>query len=31
MRAASLLAAQGRFDGLANAASGPDLNSLFRG
>jgi 2-methylisocitrate lyase-like PEP mutase family enzyme len=31
MRAASLLAAEGRFDGLANAASGPDLNSLFRG
>jgi 2-methylisocitrate lyase-like PEP mutase family enzyme len=30
MRAARLLAAEGKFDGLANAASGQDLNSLFR-
>jgi len=30
MRAASLLADQGRFDGLANAASGDELDSFFR-
>jgi 2-methylisocitrate lyase-like PEP mutase family enzyme len=30
MRAAKLLAAQGKFDGLADAAAGKDLNSLFR-
>ncbi len=30
MRAARLLAEQGRFDGFANAASGRELNSLFR-
>ena len=30
MRAARLLAEQGRFDGFANAASGHELNSLFR-
>ena len=30
MRAARLLAEQGRFDGFANAASGQELNSLFR-
>jgi len=30
MRAASLLAEQGRFDGLANAASGDELDSFFR-
>ena len=29
MRAARLLAEQGRFDGLLNAASGNELNSLF--
>ena len=30
MRAARLLAEQGRFDGFTNAASGQELNSLFR-
>ncbi len=30
MRAAKLLAAEGKFDGLADAAAGKDLNSLFR-
>ena len=30
MRAAKLLAVEGKFDGLADAASGKDLNSLFR-
>ncbi len=30
MRAATLLAQQGRFDGFANAASGDELNRLFR-
>ena len=30
MRAANLLAAEGKFDGLADAASGKDLNFLFR-
>jgi 2-methylisocitrate lyase-like PEP mutase family enzyme len=30
MRAATLLAVEGKFDGLADAASGKDLNSLFR-
>ena len=30
MRAATLLADQGRFDGLANAASGDKLDSFFR-
>ena len=29
MRAAKLMADAGRFDGLANAASGADLNALF--
>jgi hypothetical protein len=29
MRAARLLAEQGRFDGLAGAASGRELNALF--
>ena len=31
MRAARLIAEQGKFDGLANAASGHELNSFFRG
>ncbi|HEY3177687.1 MAG TPA: isocitrate lyase/phosphoenolpyruvate mutase family protein [Casimicrobiaceae bacterium] len=30
MRAATLIAEQGKFDGFANAASGNELNSLFR-
>jgi 2-methylisocitrate lyase-like PEP mutase family enzyme len=30
MRAARMIAEQGRFDGLADAASGPELNSFFR-
>jgi 2-methylisocitrate lyase-like PEP mutase family enzyme len=30
MRAARLIAEQGKFDGFANAASGQELNSLFR-
>ena len=30
MRAARLIAEQGKFDGLANAASGQELNSFFR-
>jgi len=30
MRAARLIAEEGRFDGVGDAASGPDLNSLFR-
>ena len=30
MRAARLIAEEGRFDGLANAASGQELNALFR-
>ena len=30
MRAATLIAEQGRFDGFANAASGQELNALFR-
>jgi 2-methylisocitrate lyase-like PEP mutase family enzyme len=30
MRAARLLAAEGKFDGLADAASGQELNALFR-
>lgn len=30
MRAASMMAEQGRFDGLAGAASGAELNALFR-
>jgi 2-methylisocitrate lyase-like PEP mutase family enzyme len=30
MRAARLLSEQGRFDGFTNAASGDELNSLFR-
>jgi 2-methylisocitrate lyase-like PEP mutase family enzyme len=30
MRAARLIAEQGKFDGFANAASGHELNSLFR-
>ena len=30
MRAASLIATEGRFDGLASAASGAELNSFFR-
>ena len=30
MRAAKLIAEEGRFDGLASAASGADLNALFR-
>jgi len=29
MRAARMLAEEGRFDGFANAASGKELNSLF--
>jgi 2-methylisocitrate lyase-like PEP mutase family enzyme len=31
IRAAKLMVEEGRFDGLANAASGADLNGLFRG
>jgi 2-methylisocitrate lyase-like PEP mutase family enzyme len=31
MRAARMLAEEGRFDGFADAASGKELNSLFRG
>jgi 2-methylisocitrate lyase-like PEP mutase family enzyme len=31
MRAAKLIAEEGRFDGFADAASGADLNTLFRG
>ncbi len=31
MRASKLLAEQGRFDGLADAASGAELNEIFRG
>jgi hypothetical protein len=31
MRAATLLATQGSFEGLAAAASGAELNALFRG
>jgi 2-methylisocitrate lyase-like PEP mutase family enzyme len=31
MRAARLIAEQGKFDGFANAASGQELNSFFRG
>jgi hypothetical protein len=31
MRAARLIAEQGKFDGFANAASGKELNSLFGG
>jgi 2-methylisocitrate lyase-like PEP mutase family enzyme len=31
MRAAKLMAEEGRFDGLANAASGAELNKLFGG
>ena len=31
MRAAKLIAEEGRFDGFADAASGADLNALFRG
>jgi 2-methylisocitrate lyase-like PEP mutase family enzyme len=31
IRAAKLMAEEGRFDGLANAAAGADLNGLFRG
>ena len=31
IRAATLMVEEGRFDGLANAASGADLNGLFRG
>jgi 2-methylisocitrate lyase-like PEP mutase family enzyme len=31
IRAAKLMAEEGRFDGLANAASGADLNALFGG
>jgi len=30
MRAARLIAEQGKFDGFANAASGHELNSFFR-
>jgi 2-methylisocitrate lyase-like PEP mutase family enzyme len=30
MRAARLLVEEGRFDGFADAASGKELNSLFR-
>jgi hypothetical protein len=31
MRAAKLIVEQGKFDGFADAASGNDLNSVFRG
>ena len=31
MRAAKLIADEGRFDGFTSAASGADLNALFRG
>jgi len=30
MRAAKLIAEEGRFDGFSGAASGADLNALFR-
>jgi hypothetical protein len=30
MRAARLIAEQGKFDGFASAASGQELNSFFR-